>query len=103
MKFEQAAIPVKDEQGYAQLQALIDAALGVRDAEVFLSRVRRSKVLIRDFDAVLGRGLIGYGAAGLFAALPVSDMALTRERYLQLVEAVPLVLRQKYFKVYASY
>jgi len=54
MKFEQAAITVKDEQGYAQLQALIDAALGVRDAEVFLSRVRRSKVLIRDFDAVLG-------------------------------------------------
>jgi hypothetical protein len=40
---------------------------------------------------------------GLYAALPVSDKALTRERYLQLVEAVPLELRQKYFKVYASY
>jgi hypothetical protein len=103
MKFEQAAITVKDEQGYAQLQALIDAALGVRDAEVFLSRVRRSKVLIRDFDAVLGRGLIGSGAAGLYAALPVSDKALTRERYLQMVEAVSPELRRKYLKVYASY
>jgi hypothetical protein len=86
MKFEQAAITVKDEQGYAQLQALIDAALGVRD-----------------FDAVLGRGLIGSGAAGLYAALPVSDKALTRERYLQMVEAVSPELRRKYLKVYASY
>jgi hypothetical protein len=103
MKFEQAAIPVKDEQGYAQLQALIDVVLGVRDAEVFLSRVRRSRLLIRDFDAVLGRGLVGDGAAGLYAALPVSDKALTRERYLQMVEAVSPELRRKYLKVYASY
>jgi hypothetical protein len=103
MKFEQAAIPVKEEQGYAQLQALIDAALDVRDAEVFLSRVRRSKLRIRDFEAVLSCGLVGNGAAGLYAALPVSDKALTRERYLQMVEAVPPELRKKYLKVYACY
>jgi len=47
--------------------------------------------------------VIGSGAAGLYAALPVSDKALTRERYLQMVEAVSPELRRKYLKVYASY
>jgi hypothetical protein len=103
MNFEQAAIPVKDEQRYARLQALIDAALDVRDPEAFLSRVRRSKLRVRDFEAVLGRELLSGDAGALYKALPDSDQALTRERYLQLVEAVPLELRRKYLKVFASY
>ena len=49
------------------------------------------------------RGLLGKEAAALYEALPVSDQGLTRERYLRLVEAVPLELRQRYFKVYAYY
>jgi hypothetical protein len=101
--FEQAAIAVKDERGYAQLHALIDAAFDLRDAEVFLSRVGRAKLRIRDFEGALQRGLLGKEAAGLYAALPVSDQALTRERYLQQVEAVPQELRQRYFRVYACY
>ena len=47
--------------------------------------------------------LLGKEAAELYRALPVSDQALTRERYLRLVEAVPLELRQRYLKVYAYY
>jgi hypothetical protein len=39
----------------------------------------------------------------LYAALPVSDQALTRERYLRLVEKVPAELRQRYLKAYAYY
>jgi hypothetical protein len=103
MQFEQAVIAVQDEQGYAQLHAQIDAAFDARDVEVFLSRTRRSKLRVRDFEAILGRGLLGKEAAGLYRALPVSDQALTRERYLQLVEAVALELRQRYLKVYAYY
>jgi hypothetical protein len=103
MKFEQAAIAVQDEQGYAQLHARIDAVFGARDVEVFLSRVGRSKLRVRDFEGVLNRGLLGKEAAGVYAALPVSDQALTRERYLQQVETVSPELRQRYLKVYASY
>jgi len=103
MKFEQAAIAVQDEQGYAQLQARINAAFDSRDVEVFLSRMGRSKLRIRDFEGALKRGLIGKEAAELYKALPVSDQALTRERYLQQVEAVPQELRQRYLKVYAYY
>ena len=42
-------------------------------------------------------------AVQLYAALPVSDQGLTRERYLRLVEAVPEELRQRYYKAYAYY
>jgi hypothetical protein len=103
MKFEQAAIAVQDQQGYAGLHARIDAAFDSRDVEVFLSRLVRSKLRIRDFESALNRGLLGKEAAELYASLPVSDQALTRERYLRLVEAVPLELRQRYLKVYAYY
>jgi hypothetical protein len=101
--FEQAAIAVRDEQGYAQLHAQIDAAFDGRDVEVFLNRVSKAKLRIRDYESVLKRGLIGKDAEKLYAALPVSDQGLTRERYLRLVEAVPLELRQRYFRIYAYY
>jgi hypothetical protein len=101
--FEQAAIAVRDELGYARLHALIDEAFDARDVEVFLNRVKKSKLRIRDFEGVLKRELLGKESIGLYAALPVSDQGLTRERYLRLVEAVPLELRQRYFRAYAYY
>jgi hypothetical protein len=101
--FEQASIAVRDEQGYQKLHALIDAAFDARDVEVFLNRVTKSRLRIRDYETILKRGLLGKEAIALYQALPVSDQGLTRERYLRLVEAVPLELRQRYFKVYAYY
>jgi hypothetical protein len=101
--FEQAGIAVQDEQQYAKLHTLIDAAFDSRDVEVFLTRVIKSKLRIRDYEAVLRKGFLGKDAVGLYQGLPVSDQGLTRERYLRLVEAVPLELRQRYFRVYAYY
>ena len=101
--FEQAGIAVQDEQQYAKLHMLIDAAFDLRDVEVFLTRVTKSKLRIRDYETILRRGFLGKEAVGLYQALPVSDQGLTRERYLRLVEAVPLELRQRYFRAYAYY
>ncbi len=101
--FEQAEIAVQDQQGYAKLHSLIDAAFDLRDVEVLLTRASRAKLRIRDYETVLKRGFLGKEAPALYAALPVSDQGLTRERYLRLVEAVPLELRQRYFRVYAYY
>jgi hypothetical protein len=101
--FEQATIAVRDEQGYARLHSLIDAAFDPRDVDVLLERVSKAKLRIRDYAAVLGRGFLGKEAPLLYETLPVSDQGLTRERYLRLVEAVPLELRQRYFRVYAYY
>ena len=101
--FEQAGIAVQDEQAFAKLHTLIDAAFDSRDVEVFLTRVAKSKLRIRDYETILRRGFLGKEAVALYGALPVSDQGLTRERYLRLVEAVPLELRQRYFRVYAYY
>jgi hypothetical protein len=101
--FEQAGIAVLNERGYAQLHSLIDTAFDYVDVEVFLNRVSKAKLRIRDYEGVLKRGLLGKEAVALYEALPVSDQGLTRERYLRLVEAVPLELRQRYLKVYAYY
>ena len=102
-RFEQAAIFVQDEQGYAKFHALLDAAFDPRDVDVLLSRVAKSKFPIRDFEAVLDKGWLGKEAKTIYGALPVSDQGLTRERYLRLVEKVPVELRQRYFKAYAYY
>jgi len=101
--FEQAAIAVQDQQGYNQLHALLDAAFDARDVEVFLNKVRRSGLRVRDYETILKKGFLGKDAIQLYAALPVSDQGLTRERYLRLVEAVPEELRQRYYKAYAYY
>jgi hypothetical protein len=101
--FEQAPIAVRNEQGFGQLHALVDAAFDARDVEVLLDRVIRFKLRIRDFEGVMKRGLLGKDAETLYAALPVSDQALTRERYLRLVEAVAPELRQRYLRAYAYY
>ena len=101
--FEQAEIAVQNEQGYTRLHALIDAVFDAGDVEVFLNRVTKARLRIRDYESVLKRGLLGKEAVVLYKALPVSDQGLTRERYLRLVEKVPLELRQRYYRVYAYY
>ena len=101
--FEQAPIAVQDQQGYARLHGLVDAAFDARDVDVLLSKVARSGMRIRDFEGVLAKGFLGKEAVALYQGLPVSDQGLTRERYLWLVEQVPSELRARYFKAYAYY
>ena len=50
--FEQAAIAVQDEKTYAALHSQIDARFAASDVEVFLDRVKRSKLRVRDFEGV---------------------------------------------------
>src|SRR6516165_2639568 len=101
--FEQAAIAVLDQKGFTELHKQLDAKFDASEVEVFLDRVTRSKMRIRDFEGVLNRGLLGKEAIALYKELPVSDQGLTRERYLRLVEKVPADLRQRYLKAYAYY
>ena len=101
--FEQAAIAVKDEKGFAQLHAMVDAAFAPADVEVLLSKVTRARLPVRNFEEIIRRGYLGKEALALYQVLPVSDQGLTRERYLRLVEKVPTELRTRYFKAYAYY
>ena len=101
--FQQAVIAVVDGETYQRLHARIDAAFAASDVEVFLSKVKRSGLRMRNYEGILQRGLLGKEAAAFYSTLPVSDQAQTRERYLQLVEVVSPELRQRYAKAYTNY
>jgi len=85
------------------MHALIDLAFGPHNVEIFLARLSHTVRNVRNFEAVLERGLLGKDAVMLYNALPVSDQAQTRERYFQAVEKVPEDLRQRYCRVYTAY
>jgi len=101
--FEQAVFPVQNEQAFQQLSSLIEAAFASNRVDLFLSSIATNRLRVRQFEAVLVKGLLGSEGAGLYAALPVSDQALIREKYLARVEKVPVELRQRFLKVYAYY
>jgi hypothetical protein len=101
--FVQAPIEVQDTERHARIEQRLKQAFSPVEVEVFLSRVRRAGLKIRDFDAILKRGLLGKAAEVDYSALPVSDQALTRESFLALLEKVELKLRQRYAKIYAYY
>ncbi len=101
--FEQATFPVQNEQGFKQLTAQIDAAFAVNRADLFLASVAGKKLRVRDFEQVLGKGLLGKDAPEIYGALPTSDQALIREKYLARIEKVPTELRQRFLKLYAYY
>ncbi len=62
--FEQAAIAVQDEQGYAKLHALIDAAFDARDVEVLLNRVKQRKAADPRLRGDSEARISGQGSAG---------------------------------------
>ena len=101
--FEQAVFPVQNEQGFQQMASRIDSALAPNRADLFLASVAGKKLRVRQFEEVLGKGLLGKGSAELYKALPTSDQALIREKYLARIEKVPADLRQRFLKVYAYY
>ena len=101
--FEQAGIAVADVSRYEGLKAKFEEKFSAREVEVFLNRVRRAGLGVRNLDGVLERGLLGKGAQSEYEALPVSDRALLREEYLRRTEAVLPEVRQRFYKVYVSY
>jgi hypothetical protein len=101
--FEQAAIAVQDEQGFQQLASRIEAAFAANRADLFLASVASKKLRVRQFEQVLEKGLLGNDSPELYKALPTSDQALIREKYLARIEKVPFELRQRFLKIYAYY
>jgi hypothetical protein len=77
--FEQAGIAVQNEQGYGKLHSLIDGAFDQRDVEVFLTRVAKSKLRIRDYETILRRGYLGKDATGLYCGRDTSGFTRTTE------------------------
>jgi len=101
--FEQAILPVQDEKTFTGVSEALDQAFSTRNVEDFLHRVKRAGLRARDFEGVLGKGLLGKDAPARYAALGNGDQGQVREKYLRLVEQVPQGLRARFLKVYAYY
>jgi len=101
--FEQAVFAVQDEPQFQQLSSRIDAAFAANRADLFLASVAGKKLRVRQFEQILAAGLLGQDSAQMYAALPVSDQSLIREKYLARIEKVPGELRQRFLKLYAYY
>jgi hypothetical protein len=109
--FEQATIKVEKEKEFQELRGAIDRALSADLIAKFLKQMESSGVRIRDFDAVLAKGVLEKGdeslakkqASGLYQSLPVSDQAQIREFYLSRIEQVEPALRTKFQKLYRYY
>lgn len=101
--FQQAAIPVQDEPTFAVVRQALDQAFAPAAVSGFLRKVAGARLRVRQFEAVLAAGYLGPQAQKSYAALGDADRGQIREQYLRRVEQVAPDVRQKYFKLYASY
>jgi hypothetical protein len=101
--FEQATIPIQDEETFAGVRKALDEAFSPTRVSGFLKKVGGAKLRIRQFEAVLASGLLGTQAQKSYAALGDADRGQIREQYLRRVEQVAPEVRQRFFRLYASY
>ena len=101
--YEQAAIPVADQQAFGAVKSAIDASFSSAKVGDFLKSLDRSKLRVRDFEAVLATGKLGTAAQAKYAKLGNGDQGQIRELYLSHLEKVDPELRKKYLKIYAYY
>jgi hypothetical protein len=101
--FEQAVIPIEDEKTFAEVRQALDEAFSLVRVGGFLKKVARAKLRVRQFEAVLAHGFLGAQAQKSYAALGDADRGQIREQYLRRVEQVAPEVRQRFFRLYASY
>jgi hypothetical protein len=101
--FEKPVLGVEDGPSFDVVRSAVQAALAPSSAAKFLKRVDGQRMRVRDFEAVLAKGLLGQEAIAAYGRLGDLDRGQVRELYLESVEHVAPELRAKYLKVYAYY
>jgi hypothetical protein len=100
---EQPLLPVADPVAFGAVKSAIESAFSTGKVAEFLRSLDRQGVRIREFEEVLGKGLLGKKTAGEYASLPAGDQGQIRELYLASLERVAPELRQRFFRLYAYY
>ena len=101
--YEKPALPVTDPERYQAVKSAIESTFSAPHVESFLRSLASANLRIRDFEAILDRGLVGNSASAAYRAIDSSDQGQIREFYLATLERVPATLREKFFKLYAYY
>jgi hypothetical protein len=108
--FEQAAIKVEKEKEFEELRRAVEEVLSPGNVKRFLKKLRRGRIRIRDFEAVLVcntlaamMGRADLKARQLYGSLTLSDQAQIKEFYLSKIEEVSPELRAKFHKLFQYY
>jgi hypothetical protein len=101
--YQQPVLPISDPQTFQAVKSAIEASFSAGRVVEFLKSLERSKLRIRDFEDVLGKGNLGASTAAEYHRLGNADQGQIRELYLASLERVAPELREKFFKLYAYY
>jgi hypothetical protein len=101
--YQQPVLPISDPQAYGAVRSAIEQAYSSNNVANFLRSLERGNVRIRNFEQVVGKGLLGAPIAAAYAKLENGDQGQIREFYLASLERVAPELRDKFFKLYAYY
>jgi hypothetical protein len=100
---EQPVLPIADPVAFGAVKTAIETSFSSGRVRDFLRSLERQGTRIRDFEDVLGRGLLGPKTAGEYKRLPDGDQGQIREFYLASLEKVAPELRQQFFRLYSYY
>jgi len=101
--YQQAVLPVDDSVAFGAVRDAIANSFAAPRVADFLKSLDRSALRVRDFEAVLSKGMLGASAAGEYARLSNGDRGQIREFYLASLEKIDPELRNRFFKLYAYY
>ena len=101
--YQQAALAITDPHTFSAVRETVVAAFSPARAGDFLKSIERASLRIRDFEDVLGKGLLGSSTIGQYSSLSPGDQGQIREFYLASLEQVAPELRSRFFKLYAYY
>jgi hypothetical protein len=101
--YQQPVLPISDPQTFGAVRSAIESSFASSRVADFLKSLERSKLRIRDFETVLGKGVLGKATTAEYSRLDNSDQGQIRELYLASLERVAPELREKFFKLYAYY
>jgi hypothetical protein len=109
LAFEQATIKVEKEKEFGELRTAISRSFAPESVEKYLKKLASAGLRIRDFDAVLAKGILEQlgaltgSAKDLYAALTLTDQAQMKEFYLSKIEEASPELRARFQKLYQYY
>jgi hypothetical protein len=101
--YQQPVLTVSDPETFNVVKAAVEASFSSGRVVEFLKSLERSKLRIRDFETVLGKGSLGAATEAEYRRLDNSAQGQIRELYLASLERVAPELREKFFKLYAYY
>ena len=99
--FEQPVLAVADPQSFGAVRMAIEASFSSSQVSGFLKSLASKDVRVRDFEAVVAKGLLGAKIRAEYEALCNADQGQIREYYLASLEQVAPDVRQRFFKLYA--